>query len=252
MATQLLFYNQVVPLSAERHKDWHISPVKDYSFTRSTHAVPLMAIEFLNAAGDYPIVFVGEDDEIMPVALLGLQRSENVYVAENGSWEGRYVPAFIRRYPFVLSQSDDDNKAYLCIDESFSGFNQDRVGVALIGDDGKASEYTDGILRFLSQFQAEYQRTKVICKKLRELNLLEPKQAEAKLPNGEIKAINGFYTVERSRVLTLSSDVLLDLARSGVYEMICHHLGSLRNLNTLGNHLQSDSAEHSPPSALPS
>ena len=33
-----------------------------------------MAIEFLNAAADYPIVFVGEDDEIMPVILLGMQQ----------------------------------------------------------------------------------------------------------------------------------------------------------------------------------
>lgn len=243
MATQLLFYNQVVPLSIERHNGWYISPIKDYSFTKSTHAVPLMAIEFLNAAGDYPIVFVGEDDEIMPVALLGLQQSQNVYLAENGSWEGKYVPAFIRRYPFVLSRTDDQDKAYLCIDESFPGFNQNQDGIALISENGKASEYTDGILRFLSQFQAEYQRTKVICKKLRELNLLEPKQAEAKLPNGQSKAINGFYTVERSRVLTLASDVLLDLVRSGVYEMICHHLASLRNLNTLGNHMQSDPSE---------
>ena len=243
MATQLLFYNEITPLSVDRHKGWFIRPVQDYSFTKSTHAVPLMAIEFLNAAGDYPIVFVGEDDNMMPVALLGLQESENIYVGDDGRWEGKYVPAFIRRYPFVLSQGDDQDKAFLCIDESYPGFNQNQDGTALIGDDDKASEYTDGILRFLSQFQAEYQRTKVICKRLRELNLLEPKQAEAKLPNGQTKAINGFYTVERSRVLTLASDVQLDLLRSGVYEMVCHHLASLRNLNTLGEHgLSGDSA----------
>ncbi|MCT0226322.1 SapC family protein [Synechococcus sp. CS-1328] len=235
MATQLLFYNDVSALSAERHKDWHIVPVKDYSFAKTTNAVPLMAIEFLNAAGDYPIVFVGTDDDVMPVILLGLQQSENLYLSPDGHWEGKYVPAFIRRYPFVLSQAGDQDKAYLCIDESYPGFNQNHEGIALIGDDGKASDYTDGILRFLSQFQAEYQRTKVICKRLKELNLLEPKEAEAKLPNGQTKAMNGFYTVERSRVLTLSSDVLLDLVRTGVYEMICHHLASLRNFNTLGN-----------------
>jgi len=240
MASQLLFYNQIVPLSAERHKGWFVSQEKDYSFTKSTHAVPLMAIEFLNAAGDYPIVFVGEEDEIMPVVLLGLKKSENIYLAEDGSWEGKYLPAFIRRYPFVLAQSDEQNSAYLCIDEDYPGFNQDNLGEALIDDDGSASEYTDGILRFLSQFQAEYERTKVICKRLKELNLLEPKQAESKLPNGQVKAMNGFYTVERSRISTLSSDVLLDLVKTGVYEMICHHLASLRNLNKLGDHALSE------------
>jgi hypothetical protein len=235
MATQLLFYNEVSPLSAERHKDWHINPVVDYSFAKATNAVPLMAIEFLNAAADYPIVFVGEDEEIIPVILLGLQQSENLYVSAEGTWEGKYVPAFIRRYPFVLSQASDDTKAYLCIDESYPGFNQNQEGIALLGADGKASEYTDGILRFLGQFQAEYQRTKTICKRLKELNLLEPKQAEAKLGDGQKKALNGFYTVERSRVLTLSSEVILDLVRTGTYEMICHHLASLRNFNTLSS-----------------
>lgn len=121
----------------------------------------------------------------MPVILLSLQQSENVYLAEDGSWEGKYVPAFIRRYPFVLSQTDEQDKAFLCIDESYPGFNQNQEGSSLINEDGSASEYTDGILRFLSQFQAEYQRTKLISKRLRELNLLEPKQAEAKLSDGK-------------------------------------------------------------------
>ena len=165
----------------------------------------------------------------MPVILLSLQPSENVYLAEDGSWEGKYVPAFIRRYPFVLSQTDEQDKAFLCIDESYPGFNQNQEGSSLINEDGSASEYTDGILRFLSQFQAEYQRTKLISKRLRELNLLEPKQAEAKLSDGKTKAIHGFSTVERSRILTPPADVWLDLMRTGVYEMICHHLGSLRN-----------------------
>lgn len=246
MTSQLFFYEQITPLSVDRHKNWFIKPVQDYSFAKSTQAVPLMAVEFLGAAGDYPIVFVGDDSGIMPVALLGLQQAQNVYLSADGGWQGRYVPAFIRRYPFILSQADDQDKAFLCIDESFPGFNQNEEGVALISDDGSASEYTDEILKFLSQFQAEHQRTKIISQRLRELNLFEPKRAEAKLPHGQSKAIHGFYTIERSRLLTLSSEVLLDLVRSGVYEMICHHLASLRNFNTLGSHFLPESAETEP------
>ena len=233
MTTQLLFYNDVVPISAERHKDWHIRPNKDYSFTNKVNSVPLTAVEFLNASVDFPIVFAGDEESVMPVLLLGLRKSENVFIGADGSWEGKYLPAFIRRYPFVFSRSEDGEQFFLCIDEAYPGFNQDGDGSGLLNEDGKPSEYTDNVLKFLSQYQSEFQRTQTICKKLKDLNLLERKQVEATLPDGEKMSLTGFYTVDRARLSTLSSETIVDLVRSGAYELICHHLASLRNFNLL-------------------
>jgi len=233
MTTQLLFYNEVVPISAERHGNWHIRDLKDYSFTNNVNWVPLMAVEFLNASSDFSIVFAGDEDTVMPVLLLGMRQDENVFLAADGSWEGKYIPAFIRRYPFVFSLSEDGEDFFLCIDETYPGFNQDAEGHALIGEDGKASEYTDGVLNFLSEYQAEFQRTQALCKKLKDLNLLERKQVEASLPSGEKMSLTDFYTVDRGRLTTLSSEAIVDLVRSGAYELICYHLASLRNFNLL-------------------
>jgi hypothetical protein len=233
MTAQLLFYNEVVPISAERHANWHVRSLQDYSFTNKVNSVPLMAVEFLNASSDFPIVFAGDDETVMPVLLLGMRNAENVFLDSAGHWEGKYIPAFIRRYPFVFSRSEDGEKFYLCIDESFPGFNQEGEGPALIGEDGKASEYTQGVLKFLSQYQAEFQRTQTFCAKLKELNLLERKQVEATLPSGEKMSLTGFFTVDRPRLATLSSEAIVDLVRSGAYELICHHLASLRNFNVL-------------------
>ena len=102
-----------------------------------------------------------------------------------------------------------------------------------LNDEGKPSEYTDNILKFLSQYQAEFQRTQSICKKLKDHNLLERKQVEATLPDGEKMSLTGFFTVDRQRLATLSSEDIVDLVRSGSYELICHHLASLRNFNLL-------------------
>jgi len=192
--------------------------------------MPLLAI---GASSDFPIVFAGDDEAVMPVLLLGMRKAENVFLDSAGHWEGKYIPAFIRRYPFVFSRSEDGENFYLCIDESFAGFNQEGDGPALIGADGKASEYTEGVLKFLSQYQAEFQRTQAVCKKLKELNLLERKQVEATLPSGEKMSLTGFFTVDRPRLATLSSEAIVDLVRSGAYELICHHLASLRNFNVL-------------------
>ena len=233
MATQLLFYNEVAPITAERHSNWHAREVTDFSFAKKTNSVPLMAAEFLSALTDYPIVFAGDEESVLPVLLLGMRNSENVFIGSEGNWKGRYIPAFIRRYPFVLALSDDGEKYYLCIDESFSGFNQSDEGPALITEDGTPTEYTEGVLQFLSQYQAEFERTQAICKKLKDLNLLEAKQVQATSPNGETMSIDGFYAVDPSRLATLSSEAIVDLVRSGTYELICFHLASLRNFELL-------------------
>jgi len=233
MDTQLLFYNEVAPITAERHSNWHAREVKDFSFAKKTNSVPLMAAEFLSALADYPIVFAGDEESVIPVLLLGMRNEENAFVCADGEWKSRYIPAFVRRYPFVLALSDDNEKYYLCIDESFSGFNQSDEGPALITEDGTPTEYTEGVLEFLSQYQAEFELTQAICKKLKDLNLLAAKQVQATAASGETMNIDGFYAVEPSRLASLPSEAIVDLVRSGTYDLICFHLASLRNFELL-------------------
>lgn len=233
MSTQQLFYNTVVPVSNERHGNWHIRSSRDYSFTSRTNSVPVMSGEFPSACTEYPIVFAGNEEAVMPVILLGMHEEENAFVAEDGNWKGRYLPAFIRRYPFVFVQTDDKEKYALCIDESYDGFNQSGDGPALIGEDGKPSEYTNRMLQFLGNFQKEAQRTQSFCEKLKELNLLERKKMEVTMPDGSKVSLAGIYLIDRSRLSSLPADAIVDLVRSGAYELICLHLLSQRNFNHL-------------------
>lgn len=233
MTIQQLFYNNVVPLSPERHAGWHIRTLKDYSFTSRTNSVPLMTAEFLQASRSFPIVFAGSEEQLIPVQLLGVRREENVFLGPEGAWEGGYMPAFIRRYPFIFSNSAESENFFLCIDESYPGFNQQGEGPALIDEDGKPSPFTDQILKFLGTFQSETLRTQAFCRKIKELNLLEPKVVEINGPDGNKATLTGFQAVDRDRLPTLSSEAIVDLVRSGAYELICHHLASLNNFDVL-------------------
>jgi len=233
MDTQLLFYNEVAPITAERHSNWHAKEIEDFSFAKKTNSVPLMAAEFLSALADYPIVFAGDEESVIPVILLGMRNDENAFIGPDGDWKSRYIPAFVRRYPFVLALSDDNEKYYLCIDESFPGFNQSNEGPALITEEGNPTEYTENVLQFLTQYQGEFELTQAICKQLKDLNLLEAKQVQATSASGETFNVDGFYAVEPSRLASLSSDAIVDLVRSGTYELICFHLASLRNFELL-------------------
>ena len=71
MATQLLFYNTAVPVSQEKHKDLSVKTGNSYAFSREVNSVPLTAVEFSLAAAEYPIVFAGNEESVMPAVILG-------------------------------------------------------------------------------------------------------------------------------------------------------------------------------------
>jgi hypothetical protein len=233
VTTQLLVYEEAVPVTKARHGDWSVEAGGDYSFCKQVNSVPLMAVEFPNAAVEYVVVFGGTGDVVMPAVILGLRADENLYVSSEGRWEGRYIPAFLRRYPFVFSSQDEGKNFTLCIDEKYPGFNEDSKGERLFDEDGEPSPYTGNVLKFLQQYQMEFNRTRALCEKLKELNLLEPMQAQIQLGSGEQRSLTGFSAVNRARLKTLSTEALADLVRSDELELIYNHLSSMRHFEAM-------------------
>jgi hypothetical protein len=156
-----------------RHADAWFEPSRNFAFTAEINAVPLMAVEFQHAAAEFAIVFSQVGSDIMPAAVLGVRGQQNLYLTEDAHWRAKYVPAFIRRYPFVFSSSEDQQTLTLCIDETHPGFNREGRGQRLFGDDGKPSAYVEQVLKFLQEYQTHFERTRSFGKKLQTLNLLE-------------------------------------------------------------------------------
>jgi hypothetical protein len=173
----------------------------------------------------------------MPPAILGVRTDENLYVTKQGGWQAKYIPAFVRRYPFVFFTRDEGKTFTLCIDENFAGFNRGGRGERLFGNDGKPTPYVENVLKFLGQYQLEFQRTQAFCKKLKDLNLLAPMQAQIKLGSGERMALGGFSVVDRARLKTLSGNVLAQLVQSDELELIYAHVASMRNFATVRDRL---------------
>ena len=108
----LLFYKNPVPLNKNDHKDKKISSIgRNFMFAGETNSVILAGVEFSEAAKEYPIVFTQAGDKVVPVALLGLRNEENLFVDGKGGWDGRYIPSFVRRYPFILAETGGDRPA---------------------------------------------------------------------------------------------------------------------------------------------
>lgn len=237
MPKQLLIYETVVPLSAARHQDGSVEIGGSYDFSGKVNSMPLMAVEFPHAAAEYAIVFAGNDGNLMPAVILGVRGSENLYVSKDNAWEAKYIPAFVRRYPFVFSTSPDGKQLILCVDEAFAGFNREGRGQRLFDDEGKPSPYVDNVLKFLQEYQAQFRRTQMFCAKLKELEILEPMQAQVDLASGERLSLGGFMAVNRAKLKAVPADKLAELAQTDELELLYLHLQSMRNFLGLRDRL---------------
>ena len=242
MTTQQLIYETVVPVSNGRHAKCSVEAGKGFAFARNINSVPLMAVEFPQAAAEYAIVFAQNGSDIVPVVILGARQNENLFLDSDDAWKGTYVPAFIRRYPFVFSISEDGATFTLCVDEAFQGLNYLGRGHALFTEDGKHTPYVDDVLKFLQEYRLQFQRTQDFCKKLKELDLLEPMQAEFALDSGEKVSLAGFQAVDRKRLKALSGEALQQLAASDELELIYLHLASMRNFSGVKDRLATSKA----------
>ncbi|PTR34745.1 SapC protein [Luteibacter sp. OK325] len=246
---EVLFYERPVPLNRTAHRDLRIKAVNNIRFAAGAHSVPLTGVEFAPAARDYPILFAGNTiEEAGPMALLGLRQGENLLVGENGFWEtGLYIPAFIRRYPFVLAEKPvgtegDDFTVFL--DEAYEGFN-DSEGERLFNEDGTDAPALTNAVKFLGEFQDHVARTQWFMGKLREHNLLEERTITLQKEGKGIN-LNGLFVINEEKLRTLDEKVAHEFLREGAFGWIYSHLVSLANIDRMAMRLDSREAKDEP------
>lgn len=229
----LLFYEKPAALNKVTHKDYKIKPVGDnFKFAARTNSVILAGIEFTEASKEYPICFAKAGDSVVPVALLGLRNEENLFVdSETGKWDARYVPAFVRRYPFVLAEGGEEGQRMVCIDEAYAGFSKDEGDPLFDGEE--ASPFLKQAIEFLEQYQRQYQRTERFVQRLQENDLLMALNAQVDMVDGQKFALTGLLAVDEKKLLALSDEKALEFFRSGELAWLYCHLMSLANMNRM-------------------
>ena len=237
MTKQLLIYDKAVPVSPKQHLNTSVKVGTDYSFARDVNSVPLMSVEFDFCLGEYAIVFAGEPGAVMPAAMLGVRDRENLQVGADGAWLGKYIPAFLRRYPFVFSSTDAGGTFTLCVDEDYAGVNQEGRGERLFDSQGERTQYLQNVLNFLQAYQLQFQATRQFVQLLEDLQLFDSMEAQFTLPSGQQMKLGGFKVVNRERLRQLDGDKLAELARTGGLDLIYAHLHSLRNFTPIAERM---------------
>jgi hypothetical protein len=223
-----LFYNALEPLSSQTHAKYRVRATETAPFLVGNHAVPVTVDEFPLLQRHMPIVFTAGDDAI-PIALMGLNEGINVFIGDDGKLtEQVYVPAYIRRYPYMLARlRPDTDEMSLCFDPTSDRIGEFDEGEALF-ENGEPTEVTKNILGFNEQFEQAGARTAGFMKELAELGLLMDGEMSIQPDGAERPFIyRGFQMVDEKKLTDIRGDQLRKMNQSGMLPLIYAHLFSL-------------------------
>jgi hypothetical protein len=227
------FYRQPRLLDAQRHRAHRIAGGSGFAFARHITSLPLAGAEFAEVAKEYPIVFTEVGGEALgPVAIVGLRAGENLFVGPQGDWQARYIPGFVRRYPFVLAETEGRQGLVVCLDEGYDGLSTQH-GEPLFDAFGRPSPFLQSAVDYLQLFQVQYARTLAFGRNLAASGLLTDMDATADLFDGSRFTVKGLKIVDERKLPQLPEAQALALVRSGELGWIYAHLVSLTNFQRL-------------------
>ena len=233
----LLIYDDLVSLNRDQHRHLKLAPADSaFAFASATNSVLIAATELPQAALDFPCVFIEAAGGHTLAALVGLRDHENLFVQPGGDWaHGAYLPAFFRRYPFVLAETEGDSTFTVCLDRGCAGLNADK-GQALFDDQGLETPWLEQMKRFLLNFRQQMQASRAFADRLAALELLQDSVIEY-TQDGQKSTLRGFKTVNEARLRDLDAAVLKELADTGWLGWAYAHPLSLRQVQRLARRL---------------
>jgi hypothetical protein len=226
-------FKNIVPITKEAHQRKKIKKVDSFAFAEKYHLASLMIHEFSRAASVYPIVFIEDKktSEFRPVALLGLTEGENLFVNEKGKWEASYIPAIIRKYPFILANTDKENRFAICIDDT-SDFVTEDEGEPLFQENGEPAEMMDRVKKYLGNLQGMEALTKRLCKDFKEDYLFTPLNMRVREADS-VKNVTGAYVINEDKLNELPDEKFLKFKEQKVLLPIYSHIASIGQIERL-------------------
>ncbi len=224
-----LLYEGLEPLNRNAHGNFKVRRIDGLPSVSKTHAIPVTVDEFSMCQRYFPIVFSVGDSPV-PIALMGLHEGTNTFFDEKGVVlePNIYVPAYLRRYPFLLARlREDSDELSLCFDPQSGAVGEFDDGEALFVD-GEPSPATQAILQFCEQFEQAGHRTQAFMAELKESGLLMDGEVAIQPEGADQPFIyRGFQMVDEEKFRNLRGDELRKLNQNGSLPLIMAHLFSL-------------------------
>lgn len=232
-----ILYNDLAPLNSQQHAKFKAITVDKAPWIAKQHAIPLTVEEFPLAQRDFPIVFSSGDNPV-PLALMGLNEGVNVFFEEDGTPRGNtYVPAYIRRYPFLLAKLDQNSdNLSLCFDPSSDMLGEFEEGRDLFEADSQPTQHTKDLLQFCEKFEQAGAKTNAFMEELAKEDLLMDGEVSINRlddQNGQPFIYRGFKMVNQEKLREMRGDKLRAWSQNGLLPLIYAHLFSLDLMRTI-------------------
>ncbi len=220
-----LFYKKPAPLDAKKHANLGLLENFGLGFTEGINAVPVNLIEFPQICHFYPIAF-SPDANATPVAILGLRDNENLFLTSKNRWaEETYIPAYIRRYPFIFSEIPDSDQLTLCVDTD-PAVVEEGGAQKFFEEDGKPSTLAQNALEFCKSYHAAAQQTVEFSQALAASDILVDRAAEITVEGDKKINFSGFRIIDEKKLAETDDKTFLEWREKGWLPFIYAHLFS--------------------------
>jgi hypothetical protein len=236
-AAMPMFYTAPRPLDRVRDGKMKLNRPTSFNFAAKTNAIPLLVDEFPMASAYYPIVFA-DGPLPVPAAVVGLKNDSNLFVNQENNWvNGAYLPAYVRRYPFILMDDPENKQFVLCIDDGTELLKED--GEFPLFDGENPSDFTKSAMEFCAALRQQGDATDEFVKALKEFDLLMPNNAEIDARDGSHLQLSGFLIIDPKKFDELPDSVILQWRKKGWLGLVYAQLLSSHRWQNLVDLMQS-------------
>jgi hypothetical protein len=225
-------FKKIVPFAPKNFSGKKVRPVNTFEFAKGSHIASIMVNEYNRAAGIYPIVFLKDGEKYNSYVMMGLNQNENLFIDEEGHWKSGYIPAIIRRYPFVLAKTQQADNFMLGIDEE-SEFLSDTEGEDLLDSEGNPSKLVENAKQYLTELHKASLMTERFCKELADRELIGPLNLQIRSGNETMRNIGGCFGINEAKFNELPDEDFLELRKRGILPLIYAHILSLSQFERL-------------------
>ncbi|MEM8771943.1 MAG: SapC family protein [Pseudomonadota bacterium] len=233
LSGQMFLFNRPELINKEQHGSLGVTqPSKRFDFCANVRAIPLTVSEIPQAMKDYPVVFASKE-QMVPIAVVGLVDDVNLFVDEEGNWEhNRYVPGYVRRYPFGVASETGGDRMAVVVDRGYSGLQEN--GEIPLFENGEPSQMTEQAIEFCKNYEQDRHRTNEFAKLISEMDIVKGQSAQF-TPNGESepKTFAEYFGIEEQAIKDLSDEKFLQARQSGVLPIVYAMLMSMGNWRPL-------------------
>ena len=220
------------------HKDTRVITERSAEYGDAVMFTMIFPFEFRSVQAFYPILFHRDQrGELYPVALFGFQAGENLFLDEAG-WHARYVPAMIRRQPFLIGfeaatrPGEAEKRRMLSLDMSHPRVST-KLGEPLFQPLGGRTPFLEEMASLLEALYHGGELNRKFVQALQEHGLIENVTFDIALANGSRNQLLGFFAIDEEKVRGLSDEALGQLSRSGFLMPLFMILASTTNVRTL-------------------